>query len=107
MQLAAAIAAALAAVAGQAPVPGDAPARFAAVVAEYEGWRDTVWPEDALAAGRPSAAPDLIADRSMLGVESRHAQERIFLDDLRAIDPAQLSGDDLLGWQILVRQLDA
>jgi uncharacterized protein (DUF885 family) len=106
MQLAAAIAAALAAVAGQAPAPGDAPARFAAVVAEYEGWRDTVWPEDALAAGRPSAAPDRIADRSMRGVESRHAQERIFLDDLRAIDPAKLSGDDLLGWQLLVRQLD-
>jgi uncharacterized protein (DUF885 family) len=106
MHLAAAIAAILAAGPGQATVPGDAAARFAEVVAEYEGWRDTVWPEDALAAGRPSAAPDRIADRSMRGVESRHAQERIFLEDLRAIDPAQLSGDDLLGWQLLVRQLD-
>lgn len=106
MHLAAAIAATLAAGPGQSPAPGDAAARFAEVVAEYEGWRDTVWPEDALAAGRPSAAPDRIADRSMRGVESRHAQERIFLEDLRAIDPAQLSGDDLLGWQLLVRQLD-
>ena len=106
MHLAAAVATILATGPGQAAVPGDAAARFAEVVAEYEGWRDTVWPEDALAAGRPSAAPDRIADRSMRGVESRHAQERIFLEDLRAIDPAQLSGDDLLGWQLLVRQLD-
>ena len=107
MHLAAAIAAVLAsAEPPQAAVPGDAAARFAEVVAEYEAWRDTVWPEEALAAGRPTAAPDRIADRSMRGVESRHAHEKIVLEDLRAIDPAKLAGDDRLGWQLLVRQLD-
>jgi uncharacterized protein (DUF885 family) len=42
----------------------------------------------------------------MRGIEMRHAHERIVLEDLRAIDQAQLSGDDRLGWQLLVRQLD-
>jgi uncharacterized protein (DUF885 family) len=101
---------------GRADAPGTSPsradaradvrARWLAIVDEYERWRDTVWPEEALASGRPCPVPDRIADRSYRGIGLRFTEESEFLARLREIDPALLEGDDLLGWQLLVRQLD-
>ena len=99
---------------GAAPAPAAAPAadraaardRWLAIVDEFERWRDTVWPEEALANGRPCPMPDRIADRSYRGIGLRFTEESEFLARLREIDPALLEGDDLLGWRLLVRQLD-
>jgi uncharacterized protein (DUF885 family) len=87
-----------------APAPA-ARERWAALVDEYQRWRDTAWPEDALASGRPTPTPELIADRSIRGIESRRAQEDIFLQEMLEIDPAALPEADRLGWQLLTRQL--
>ena len=83
----------------------EARTRWLATVDEIQRWRDTEWPEDAIANGRFTPCPDRITDPSIRGIEKRTAQEAIFLTDLLAIDPAQLSGDDLLGWQLLTRQM--
>ena len=86
------------------PAPGPA-GRWADLVDEYQRWRDTAWPEDALASGRATPTPDRIADRSIRGIESRRAQEDIFLDEMLEIDPGTLPEGDRLGWQLLTRQL--
>ena len=79
--------------------------RWLAIVDEIQRWRDTEWPEEALANGRFTPCPDRIADVSIVGIEKRYAQEGLFLADLMELNPAQLSGDDLLGWQLLTRQM--
>ena len=91
-----------------AQAPGTQPSaasRWQEIVEEMQRWRDTEWPEEALANGRPTPCPDRIADTSIRGIERRHAQEGSFLSDLMELDPGQLAGNDLLGWQLLTRQL--
>jgi len=88
-----------------AAAPSSTRARWLAIVDEMQRWRDTEWPEDAIANGRFTPCPDRITDASIVGIEKRHAQEGLFLTDLMQLDPAQLTGDDLLGWQLLTRQL--
>jgi uncharacterized protein (DUF885 family) len=88
-----------------ASTPTAARDRWLALVDEMQRWRDTEWPEDAIANGRFTPCPDRITDASIVGIEKRHAQEGIFLTELMEIDPTQLSGDDLLGWQLITRQL--
>ena len=91
------------------PVPASTPTpardRWLALVDEMQRWRDTEWPEDAIANGRFTPCPDRITDVSIVGIEKRHAQEGVYLTELMEIDPAQLSGDDLLGWQLITRQM--
>jgi uncharacterized protein (DUF885 family) len=101
------LAAALALVAAPPPAQSkpEARARWLATVDEIQRWRDTEFPEEALANGRPTPCPDLIADMSMRGIGKRNAQEAAFLADLTEIAPADLAGDDLLGWQLLTRQM--
>jgi uncharacterized protein (DUF885 family) len=86
----------------QAPSPRE---RWNAIVDEMQRWRDTEWPEEAIANGRPTPCPDRITDASIRGIEKRRAQSAIFLSELLEIDPASLEGEDLLGWQLLTRQL--
>ena len=83
----------------------EARARWLALVDEIQRWRDTEFPEDALANGRPTPCPDRIADMSMRGIGKRHAQEGVFLAELQEIPATDLAGDDLLGWQLLTRQM--
>jgi hypothetical protein len=74
---------------GRADAPGTSPsradaradvrARWLAIVDEYERWRDTVWPEEALASGRPCPVPDRIADRSYRGIGLRFTEESEFV----------------------------
>jgi uncharacterized protein (DUF885 family) len=101
--------AAVAAMAALAPLAhAQAPTasqRWRDVVDGLQRWRDTEWPEEALASGRPTPCPDRITDPSIRGIEKRHAEEGHFLADLLEIDPKQLKGDELLGWQLLTRQL--
>ena len=76
------------------------------IVDEIQRWEDTVYPESALENGRPTCCPDRITDPSLGGIERRRAQQRIFLQDLKEIDPGCLAGQDLLGWQLLVREME-
>jgi uncharacterized protein (DUF885 family) len=100
--------------AGAPPAPPPAPRttsdpecrrRYLELVDEMQRWEDTAYPEAAIEAGRPTPCPDRITDASFRGIETRQAQTRLFLKDLEAIDPACLAGEDLLGWQLLVRDL--
>ncbi len=87
------------------PAGTDPRSRYLSIIDEMQRWRDTEFPEAALENGRPTPTPDRITDASFRGIEMRHAQQRIFLDELLAIDSTQLKGNDLLGWQLLVREL--
>jgi uncharacterized protein (DUF885 family) len=80
--------------------------RWLRIVDEIQRWEDTVYPESALENGRPTPCPDRITDPSLAGIERRRAQQRIFQQDLKEIDPGCLAGQDLLGWQLLVREME-
>lgn len=84
--------------------PSAASVEFKKVVEEYQAWRDFAYPEDALSQGRPTAA-DRITDPGLRGIEMRHSAVKIFLDDLRAIQPQDLSETEQLDWALLVRDL--
>ena len=109
------IANALAAVlAAQVPSTAPAPARasdpatraaWIAIVDAMQRWGDAEYPEATLENGRPTPNADRVADESIAAIEARRRKSDEFLAQLSALDAAKLAGDDLLGWQLLTRQL--
>ncbi|MFM1867241.1 MAG: hypothetical protein RL591_649, partial [Planctomycetota bacterium] len=82
----------------------DSTARFEALVAEYDGWRRTVYPEWALRKGYEERAGEL-TDVSIAGIHKRQAQIALFLEELRAIPREKLSARDRLDADLLEREL--
>lgn len=87
-----------------ATVDADATARFEALVAEYDGWRRTVYPEWALRKGYEERAGEL-TDVSIAGIHKRQAQIGLFLEELRTIPREKLSARDRLDADLLEREL--
>ena len=52
----------------------EARTRWLATVDEIQRWRDTDWPEDAIANGRFTPCPDRITDSSIRRIYKRSAQ---------------------------------
>jgi len=82
--------------------PGEA---FARTVAEYDAWRDYEYPEYARSRGRPHD-PARLAEQGVRAEGRRAAQLGLFLEDVRAIDPAGLSEADRLDHALFLRELD-
>ncbi len=79
-------------------------AAFDRFVAEYDGWRRTVYPEWALRKGYEERAGEL-TDVSIAGIHKRQAQLELFLEELRAITRENLSARDRLDADLLEREL--
>ncbi len=67
-------------------------------------WQMEQFPAQAMARGDYSNA-DRIADASLHAIESRHQQTKVFRDQLRLIDPSNLSADDRLNYDLFELQL--
>jgi uncharacterized protein (DUF885 family) len=80
-------------------------AQFAALVAAYDEWRRTVYPEYALRRGDETRAGEL-TDTSLAGVHKRQAWSANFLDELRAVDPRRLGPADARDYFLLRRDFE-
>ena len=78
--------------------------RFRALVASYDAFRLTVYPEYALRRGFKDRAGEL-TDVSLAGINRRAAEVAIFLDALREIDATKLPPADALDHALLTRDL--
>jgi len=71
----------------------DAAVELARLFRDYDEWEREQWPEWSLARGDDRWA-DRIADQSLEAIERRHAEEKVFLARLRAIEREALADPD-------------